>query len=89
MCGQQKLQRGVHASNSMVVIGAREPVSNPVSGGYSIYDVIIGERAKRAKPHTNWSKWKIAIFIMLHHRYKRFTGLETDHVLSLATNNHR
>ena len=38
MCGQQKLQRGVHASNSMVVIGAREPVSNPVSGGYSIYD---------------------------------------------------
>ena len=38
MCSQQKLQRGVHASNSMVVIGAREPVSNPVSGGYSIYD---------------------------------------------------
>ena len=24
---------------------------------------LIGERAKRAKPHTNWSKWKIAIFI--------------------------
>ena len=22
-----------------------------------------------------------------HHRYKMFTGLETDHVLSLATNN--
>ena len=24
---------------------------------------VFGERAKRAKPHTNWSKWKIAIFI--------------------------
>ena len=23
----------------------------------------------------------------INHRYKRFTGLETDHVLSLATNN--
>ena len=43
MCSQQKLQRGVHASNSMVVIGAREPVSNPVSGGYSIY----GKRSAR------------------------------------------
>ena len=25
--------------------------------------------------------------IAIHCRYKRFTGLETDHVLSLATNN--
>ena len=27
------------------------------------HNMLIGERAKRAKPHTNWSKWKIAIFI--------------------------
>ena len=41
------------------IIGERsEPLSGHVNGS-SRY-IFIGERAK---PHTNWSKWKIAIFI--------------------------
>ena len=35
----------------------------------------------------NFHKKKCILLDSLYHRYKRFTGLETDHVLSLATNN--
>ena len=45
------------------------------------FPLLVGERAKRAKPHTNWSKWKIAIFICYTIDIRGFTGLETPNEL--------